>query len=56
MCQGITNATDDGQDQWYLDNSAIRSFIDAVQGIRERESDPNRVIEQIEPAFKALLA
>jgi 3-mercaptopropionate dioxygenase len=56
MCQGLVSPTETGQDEWYLDNEAIRTFIGGVQDVRARESDPNRVIEEIEPAFKRLLS
>jgi len=56
VCQGLTGPNHYGQDEWFLDNSAIRSFIGEVQRLRTEETDPARVVELIEPAFKSLLA
>ena len=56
MCQGLTGPTRDGQDEWFLDNPAIRTFIGEVQRIRAEEPDPTRVVSLIEPAFQELLA
>jgi predicted metal-dependent enzyme (double-stranded beta helix superfamily) len=56
VCQGLTGPTHDGQDEWFLDTPALRTFIGEVQRVRVEESDPARVVELIEPAFKALLA
>jgi predicted metal-dependent enzyme (double-stranded beta helix superfamily) len=56
MCQDIIGPTHNGQDEWFLDNPAIRAFIEHVRRVRCSESDPNRTIELIEPEFKTLLA
>jgi 3-mercaptopropionate dioxygenase len=56
MCQGLNGPTHDGQDEWFLDNSAIRTFIEGVQRIRAEEADTRRVMSLIEPRFRELLA
>ena len=56
MCQGLTGPTHDGQDEWFLDNPAIRAFIGEVQRVRAEEPDPTHVLSLIEPAFQELLA
>ena len=56
MCQGLTGPTIDGNDEWYLDNSAIRGFITQVQAIRAGESDAKGTLARIEPMFQELLA
>jgi 3-mercaptopropionate dioxygenase len=56
VCHGLTGPTHDGQDEWFVDNKAIRSFIGEVQRIRSEETDPARVVDLIEPAFRTLLA
>jgi len=56
VCQGLTGPTHDGQDEWFLDNPAIRAFIGEVQRVRAEEPDPTHVLSLIEPAFQELLA
>ena len=56
MCQGLNGPTNDGQDEWFLDNPAMRSFIEGVQRIRAEEPDAREVMSQIEPRFRELLA
>ena len=56
MCQGLTGPTHDGQDEWFLDNPAIRAFIGEVQRVLAEEPDPTHVLSLIEPAFQELLA
>ena len=56
MCQGLTGPTETGQDEWFLDNPAIRTFIEDVQRVRAEEPDTSRVMSLIEPGFKRLLA
>lgn len=56
MCQGLTGPTISGNDEWYLDNRAIREFIEQVQSIRAKVSDPSRALARVEPIFQELLA
>jgi 3-mercaptopropionate dioxygenase len=56
MCQGLTGPTRDGQDEWFLDNPAMRSFIADVLRVRSEEPDTARVLALIEPSFQRLLA
>ena len=56
MCQGLTGPTETGHDEWFLDNPAIRSFIEDVQRIQSEESDTRKVLASIEPGFRRLLA
>ena len=56
MCQGLTGPTESGHDEWFLDNPAIRSFIEGVQRIRSEETDTRKVLALIEPGFRRLLA
>ena len=57
MCQ-FDNATptSDGQEEWLLDNPQMRTFIGAVNDIRMREGDPQRIVKAIRPHFETLLA
>jgi predicted metal-dependent enzyme (double-stranded beta helix superfamily) len=56
MCQGLTGPTEDGRDEWFLDNPAMRTFIEDVQRVRAQESDAGKIVALIEPGFRQLLA
>ncbi len=43
-------------DEWLLDNPQMRTFIDAVNRIRQSAEDPQRALKQIRPYFVDLLA
>lgn len=56
MCQSVTGPTADGRDEWFLDNPAIRTFIEEVQRVQSQESDTRTILSRIEPSFRRLLA
>ncbi len=43
-------------DEWLLDNQPMRRFIEAVNTVRMRASDPHAIVQAIRPHFAALLA
>lgn len=52
----MTTRTPTRADEWLVDSPVLRTFIDAVNDVRRRESDPHTIVAQIRPAFAALLA
>jgi hypothetical protein len=43
-------------DEWVLDHPTLRRFIEYVNTVRRRETDPQVIIATIRPAFAELLA
>jgi predicted metal-dependent enzyme (double-stranded beta helix superfamily) len=57
MCQ-FENAepTPNGENQWVLDNPRMRSFVGAIDAIRETTTDVEEIIAAIRPHFAELMA
>lgn len=43
------------EDEWYVDAPAVRAFISEVRTAMAREEPPEVLVEQLKPAFAALL-
>jgi 3-mercaptopropionate dioxygenase len=54
MCQPIP-PPESGKDEYFLDHLALTGFIETVNGIRAKESDPHAIVEAITPHFITLL-
>lgn len=50
------NTGGEGQDEWALEHPRLRQFIQQVNIVRRRETDPRAVIAAIQPLFAELLA
>ena len=57
MCQFDNAApTANGEDEWVLDNPAMRGFIERVTAIRSTYRDERAILAAIRPHFEKLLA
>jgi predicted metal-dependent enzyme (double-stranded beta helix superfamily) len=54
MCQPIPPPAS-GVDEFFHDHPALTGFIETVNDIRARESDPHAIVRAIEPHFTSLL-
>jgi predicted metal-dependent enzyme (double-stranded beta helix superfamily) len=45
-----------GTDEWYVDSPAMRQFIEKVDDIRVVYNDSSKVVDEIRPYFRKLLA
>jgi predicted metal-dependent enzyme (double-stranded beta helix superfamily) len=43
-------------DGYYVDSPALRRFIESVNDVRQRQSNPGAIVAAIRPAFETLLA
>lgn len=55
MCVEIKSPPS-GRDEWYVDSQVMREFIEKVDDIRAVYSDSNRIVQEIRPYFRSLLA
>lgn len=51
-----TPPPDPRNDEWLLDSPQMRRFIETVNAVRARESDPRKIVASIRPDFVELLA
>jgi 3-mercaptopropionate dioxygenase len=56
MCEFQNAPAPTGVDEYFVDSPALRQFIEAVNIVRSKESDPSTIVARCRPAFTALMA
>jgi len=55
MCEFQNAPAPTGVDEWFVENSAFREFIEGVNRIRANEADPHSVVKGIRPSLVQLM-
>ena len=45
-----------GQDEWFVESSLMRDFIEFVRKTQSEENDPHEIVQKVRPKFAALMA